>query len=144
MSDPYLRIRLTKGDSELRASDADREEVAERLRTAHAEGRLDLAELQQRLGQCFAARTAGQLTALVRDLPRPADAGRGGPGWNTAVSRRLRAFAVLLIALLILSSAAGHHVFWIWIPLAFLAVRLYAARRARLPVAGRGGWDGWS
>jgi hypothetical protein len=55
--------------SSLRASDADREQVAERLRQATAEGRLLAEELEQRLGAVFAARTYGELDALVADLP---------------------------------------------------------------------------
>jgi hypothetical protein len=54
----------------LRASDQDREAVAEVLRQAHAEGRLDYAELDERLTQTFAARTHGELERLTRDLPR--------------------------------------------------------------------------
>jgi hypothetical protein len=52
-----------------RAGDADREAVAERLRMAAGEGRLDLEELDDRLGQAYGARTYGQLRALVADLP---------------------------------------------------------------------------
>jgi hypothetical protein len=54
----------------LRASDADREQVAERLRSATAEGRLLAEELEERLGGAFSARTYGELDALVADLPR--------------------------------------------------------------------------
>jgi hypothetical protein len=53
----------------LRASDADREQVAERLRHATAEGRLTATELEERLEAVFAARTYGELDALVADLP---------------------------------------------------------------------------
>ena len=52
-----------------RAADADREAVAERLRVAAGEGRLDLEELDDRLGRAYGARTYGQLRALVADLP---------------------------------------------------------------------------
>jgi Domain of unknown function (DUF1707) len=52
-----------------RAGDADREAVAEQLRMAAGEGRLDLEELDDRLGQAYGARTYGQLRALVADLP---------------------------------------------------------------------------
>jgi hypothetical protein len=55
--------------SDLRASDADREQIAERLRKAAAEGRLLAEELEQRIGATFAARTYGELDALVDDLP---------------------------------------------------------------------------
>ncbi len=53
----------------LRASDSDREDVAERLRAATAEGRLLAGELEQRLEVAFHARTYGELDALVIDLP---------------------------------------------------------------------------
>ena len=56
--------------SALRASDADREQVAERLRTAAAEGRLLAEELEHRLGAALTARTYGELDAVVADLPR--------------------------------------------------------------------------
>ena len=52
-----------------RAADADREAVAEKLRIAAAEGRIDFEELDDRLGQAYSAKTYGQLRALVADLP---------------------------------------------------------------------------
>jgi hypothetical protein len=56
--------------STLRASDADREQFAERLRNAAGEGRLLAEELEDRLGHVFSARTYGELDAVVSDLPR--------------------------------------------------------------------------
>ncbi len=53
----------------LRASDADREQIAERLRKAASEGRLLAEELEHRLGHALKARTYGELDALVDDLP---------------------------------------------------------------------------
>ncbi len=54
---------------ELRASDAEREQVAEVLRRHAAEGRLDADELDDRLGAAYAARTHGDLAVLTADLP---------------------------------------------------------------------------
>ncbi|MGW4562344.1 DUF1707 SHOCT-like domain-containing protein [Streptomyces sp. NPDC004561] len=54
---------------DLRASDADRERVAEVLRDALAEGRLDMAEFEERLEATYRARTYGELAPLTRDLP---------------------------------------------------------------------------
>ncbi|MGW2698512.1 DUF1707 SHOCT-like domain-containing protein [Streptomyces sp. NPDC001340] len=54
---------------ELRASDADRERVAEVLRDAVAEGRLDMAEFEERLEATYKARTYAELTPITRDLP---------------------------------------------------------------------------
>jgi hypothetical protein len=53
----------------LRASDADREQVAERLRHAAGEGRIVAEELEERLEAVFSARTYGELDAVVADLP---------------------------------------------------------------------------
>ena len=55
----------------LRASDSDREDVAERLRAATAEGRLLAGELEERLEVALHARTYGELDAVVVDLPAP-------------------------------------------------------------------------
>ncbi|MFJ2741626.1 DUF1707 domain-containing protein [Streptomyces sp. NPDC087440] len=57
----------------MRASDADRERVAEVLREAVAEGRLDMEEFDERLGAAYKSRTQGELQVLVRDLPVSAE-----------------------------------------------------------------------
>ncbi|MGX4691968.1 DUF1707 SHOCT-like domain-containing protein [Streptomyces sp. JNUCC 63] len=62
---------MTEDLPELRASDADRERVAEHLRDALAEGRLDMAEFEERLDAAYRARTYGELAPLTRDLPVP-------------------------------------------------------------------------
>ncbi|MFF3870699.1 DUF1707 domain-containing protein [Streptomyces sp. NPDC001978] len=60
---------MTDDAPELRASDADRERVAEVLRDALAEGRLDMEEFEERLEATYKARTYGELTPITRDLP---------------------------------------------------------------------------
>jgi hypothetical protein len=60
---------MTDDAPELRASDADRERVAEILRDALAEGRLDMAEFEERLDAAYRARTYGELAPITRDLP---------------------------------------------------------------------------
>jgi uncharacterized protein DUF1707/cell wall-active antibiotic response 4TMS protein YvqF len=57
---------------ELRASDADRDRYVSILRDAHAEGRLTAEEHAERVDIALSARTVGELTPLVRDLPVPA------------------------------------------------------------------------
>jgi hypothetical protein len=54
---------------DMRAGDADREQVLERLRAANAEGRLDLDEFDERVTATLVARTYGELAALTVDLP---------------------------------------------------------------------------
>lgn len=61
-----------EGRDGMRAADADRQAVAERLRVAVNEGRLDLHEYDERLQRAYASRTYGELDALVTDLPAPA------------------------------------------------------------------------
>ncbi|MEU6093316.1 DUF1707 domain-containing protein [Streptomyces sp. NPDC047079] len=73
--------RLTPRDygppaGDLRASDTDRERVAEVLRDALAEGRLDMEEFEERLEATYRARTYGELAPITRDLPA---AGVEGP-----------------------------------------------------------------
>jgi hypothetical protein len=53
----------------VRASDADREQAAELLRTGYVEGRLTRAELDERLSAAYAATTVTQLRGLTADLP---------------------------------------------------------------------------
>jgi hypothetical protein len=53
----------------IRASDADREAVIERLSRSFAQGRLDAEEFEERVAKACQARTTAELTALIRDLP---------------------------------------------------------------------------
>jgi hypothetical protein len=85
--------------SGVRCSDADRERIAERLRTAAADGRLRMDELDDRLGGVYAARYLHELDALVADLP---GAGRPLPaaGWLAVLAAmwtRLRLDLALLV-----------------------------------------------
>ena len=52
----------------LRASDADREQVATVLSTAYAEGRLTIEEHDERIDQLMAAKTFDDLIPITRDL----------------------------------------------------------------------------
>ncbi|MGH3625784.1 MAG: DUF1707 SHOCT-like domain-containing protein [Sciscionella sp.] len=64
--------QFQRADSpELRASDADRERVAQILHRAMGEGRLDVGELEERLATLYAAKTIGELAPLTADLPVP-------------------------------------------------------------------------
>ncbi|AKH84540.1 hypothetical protein AA958_22670 [Streptomyces sp. CNQ-509] len=76
---PAAQPSLSKkpvAEGELRASDADRDRVADILREALAEGRLDPEEHAERIDGVYTAKTVGELEPLVRDLP----AGRRAPG----------------------------------------------------------------
>ena len=60
---------MTTPTTSLRAGDRERERTAEQLGSALTQGYLDMGEYELRLQAAFAAHTAGQLRALVADLP---------------------------------------------------------------------------
>lgn len=69
-SDPVAVVPSAPvAEADLRASDADRELVADLLRDAYAEGRLTIEEHSERMEAVYAARTFGELAPLTRDLP---------------------------------------------------------------------------
>ncbi|MEU5883616.1 DUF1707 domain-containing protein [Spirillospora sp. NPDC047279] len=54
---------------DMRASDSDRDRVAEALREHCAEGRITMDELHERLESTYSAKTLGDLQAVTSDLP---------------------------------------------------------------------------
>jgi hypothetical protein len=93
----------------LRASDEDREQIAERLRRATAEGRLHAHELEERLARALRARTYGELDDVVSDLPRDRVARRGGPDatrWMHPAVAVAIAIPVTVVAVAIIAVAA--------------------------------------
>ena len=59
----------TSGAPPVRAADAERDQAAEILRAGYAEGRLSRAELDERTGAAYAAKTRADLHDLTSDLP---------------------------------------------------------------------------
>ena len=57
------------GRADMRAGDGDRKAVADQLKTALDEGRLDLSEYDERLQRTYAAKTYADLDGLLSDLP---------------------------------------------------------------------------
>ena len=128
---------------QVRASDAEREEYATIIREAVGEGRLTLAEGDERLAQVYAAKMREDLRPLIADLPRGAERGqpRPGPyGWHPVpvppdASRPFRAgpirhvgFLLTLSAILVgLWAFTSSTFFWPAIPISFFAI--IAARR---------------
>jgi hypothetical protein len=53
----------------MRAASADRERAVDVLKAGFAEGRLTQDEYDERMGRAYAARTYGELSALIADLP---------------------------------------------------------------------------
>ena len=126
----YERYFTYHRDPDIRASDADRDATADRLRRHHTEGRIDPEEFQERIDRCYQAKTLGELDQLVGDLPRE--------GERPARRRDWRLLPVPLIpvalAIVAISAAAGWHhggfgLLWL-IPVFFL-IWMCVWRRSR-------------
>ena len=122
----------------LKASDADRERIAERLRHATAEGRLLAEELEERLEATFAARTYGELDEVVGDLPGTVARRRERP--QTSVWLRplpilaLIVFAPLLFSLLLAAAVVVATLFSTWVVVLVVGWWLFGHRfRYRAP-----------
>jgi hypothetical protein len=127
----------------MRAGNADRERVVAQLNSAFAEGRLDVAELDERVAQAYAARTMGDLVPLTADLPaaggaparraadvpapsRPAATERHGRGEANRWAPVGGALGLFLVNVLIWAavSVGTHNLIYFWpiwtaIPLVF-------------------------
>jgi uncharacterized protein len=98
------------GRGHLRASDADREQVVEELKTAFVQGRLARDELHRRVGEALLTRTYAGLALLTVDIAaRPATA---SPAPQTVpvparkpVSRKAVAWAGAIAVLPVLGAA---------------------------------------
>ena len=82
--------RIRYSDQHIRVSDAERNSVAELLGQHYADGRLDQAEFDDRIGRTMTAKTRGDLTGLFDDLPEtgPSGAGPADPGSDGRVRYR--------------------------------------------------------
>ena len=99
----------------LRASDAERNEVADKLSRHFADGRLDQTEFKTRLDRAMGAVTRGDLDGLFDDLPRLAD--------DPAPPRPRRRLFLPVVVILVLAAATVSatastvHVSWLLIVL---------------------------
>jgi len=120
----------------MRASDADRQEVIERLRAALDEGRLKMDEYIERMGLASEAVTYGDLAPLYADLPQsgavarpdplppvpaapppapPVAASRGGMPTPLKVLWTIWGAAVAVnLVIWFLVSVTAHHVVYLW------------------------------
>jgi hypothetical protein len=105
----------------LRASDADRDTVTERLRQAAVEGRLEHWELEERLGAALRARTYGDLEPLLRDLPGSARGSRSVARVSFAMV--LRVAVVLAVISAIVVAAVVTAAWWIVCAIVWLTLR---------------------
>ena len=120
----------------MRASDADRQRVIERLRTALDEGRLKMDEYIDRMGKASEAVTYGDLAPLYADLPEvgamarpdqrpvapaapqpapPVVTSRGGLPTPLKVLWTIWGAAVLVnLVIWFLVSVTAHHAVYLW------------------------------
>jgi Domain of unknown function (DUF1707) len=89
----------SRSGSNLRLSDADRAEVAERLSKHYADGRLDEAEFTERVDLAMSAKTESDLTGLFSDLP---DTRRPEP----PIRRRHHYRGIIFLVVVVLLAAA--------------------------------------
>jgi hypothetical protein len=131
----------------LRASDADRDAVTDRLRQAAGEGRLEPDELEQRVHTALRARTYGELAPLIADLPGSANTPWRRPSPRTrALARRavlgaevVAAVAVAAVVVVLLLAAATLAAAWRVACVAFWLVCRASRRRLASGSASRGG-----
>ena len=122
---------------DIRASDADRDRVAENLREHCALGRITMDELQERLDSVYASKTLGELQEITSDLPEedlyqrpvPATQPKGTASVAKAPSRDLDlrgmkamwgAWATvsainITIWLIVLVTTGAVYPWWIWV-----------------------------
>ncbi len=111
--------------SALRVGDAERDAAVEQLNRHFADGRLTEVEREERAAMALTARTAGELDALLADLPRSDPDTSGSRRRRRRIPRPLAAAVLVAFALFV-----SVHV----VPL--LAVVLVAFVLTRVALAG--------
>jgi hypothetical protein len=117
----------------MRASDADRDAALADLSEHFQAGRLTAEELDERTGQALTARTWGELTELLADLPATRPATR--PWAGTSASTRpeppsgrtappLTALAAIGIVAVLVIVAHAWGLIWLLIPVLLMARRV--------------------
>jgi len=139
--------RMMYNDPDLRVSDAERAEVADRLGRHYGDGRLDQEEFNERVGRAMSARTQSDLSGLFDDLP-PLDSEMPArkPGAHPA-GRPARRHPVLLVAAIaVLAISFAHALTWFFFPgwlvaIGLAAVAVYFLRGHEHHHHGSGGSD---
>jgi hypothetical protein len=116
-------FRAPYADQHIRVSDAERQEVADRLAEHFASGRLDQAEFDDRVGRAMGAKTRADLSGLFADLP---DTGAPAAPEHMYYRRR-RHHPILLLALIVaLIAVASHAVWWFFVPWLWIGFAIVA------------------
>jgi Domain of unknown function (DUF1707) len=158
-SSRWARGSTGSADPQMRISDAERTEVADRLSKHYSDGRLDQAEFNERLDRAMNAKTQADLNGLFADLPatdEPDKAAKAAkavrqpdqrPRNRRPVQRVLGLILITVVAIFAaralmwpffgLFGFAGHVLFvpvpWILIAIVAFVCWRYATRHRRRP-----------
>jgi hypothetical protein len=117
-------------DLDIRVSQAERDGVAAELARHYADGRLSVAEYEERVSAALDARTGHDLEALLTDLPtapvEPRDQRSPDLSWRRLAPHLPRLLAVTAVVVL----AIGNGAWLLW--LLWPALALTSPRRARV------------
>lgn len=134
---------MTTNSSPIRASDAERERVANIISAAAGNGLLTLDEADERQATAYAARYRHDLAPLTADLPEegerlvPRPRPPMAPDARTRLVWHAAAVAAVIAAVTTVWIVSGPHRFFPFPPLVFLVLSVFwHARRARY-----GGWN---
>ena len=130
MSAPYSTSWMRRAgyvQRDLRVSDAERAEVADRLSKHYSDGRLDQAEFDERVDQAMRAKTQSDLSGLFDDLPDAEESEPASAPRNTKLAPRRdgrprRRHPVLFLVLMVVAFLALSHALvelyipWLLIP----------------------------
>lgn len=117
----------------LRVSDAERSQVADRLSKHYGEGRLDQDEFNERMERAMNAKTQGDFAGLFDDLPDLADLpGKEAPAQPPVSHQTARrpgpVYRIFMLVLLIVAAVILGHVlaqwFFPWLLLGIVAYLL--------------------
>lgn len=155
-SSRWARGSAGPANPQMRISDADRAEVADRLSKHYSDGRLDQAEFNERLDRAMNAKTQADLNGLFADLPATDEPDKAAkavrqpdqrPRNRRPVQRVLGLILITVVAIFAtralmwpffgLFGFAGHVLFvpvpWILIAIAAFVCWRYATRHRRRP-----------
>ena len=136
IAEPGDETAGTAGRSQFRASQADREQAIEELKTAFVQDRLTKDELDGRVGQVLTARTYAELAAVTADIPagliadqpqrRPARRQARPPMSNPAKASLCVAIAIAVAA--VLTFATGGFALALIVRFYFMALLIAGAQ----------------
>jgi Flp pilus assembly protein TadB len=117
------RLPFPLHDPDLRVSDAERSDVADRLSRHYSDGRLTQDEFNERVDRAMSAKTQSDLCGLFDDLPSLDDQAEVPA---RRVHRRSRHTALFLVLVIVAVVSVGHAFWWFFMP-PWLVVLLVAA-----------------